>query len=242
MPGDIINEAISYLEAHENHCILLVLGAGERLAPAPLSQVPVLKWTWDHLAEGKDRLQEVKCGSMVVTHDGSRENWSKLLPWIHSPVVITQSIDSVSDIDLHDLRRLEPTFFMANATDEGDPDVPRFSVYTWHMYKDLKKLAIYDGSYGYHQKNDMYTRTLALSPGYQLDFAGHDFPAVAFTFQPFSLPDYENQENNGGFEYEIAHAVTRGLRLRLVVNPPSTGGKWGSVDAHGNYTGNNKWW
>lgn len=66
---------------------------------------------------------------------------------------------------------------------------------------------------------------------------GHDFLAVAFRFPPYSIPDYDDQDNNAGFEYNIARAITDALNLRIKTSPPSTGAWWGKRDEHGNYDG-----
>ncbi len=237
MPVDVFNEAISYMERRESNCILLILGDRDKIIP-PHSQVPVMQWTRDKLPQ--DECFQANCGSMIATHDGLRDNWIKLLPWIHNPVLITNSLDSFADSDFRHLKRLEPIFFVTGEEEKKKDSPARFTVYTWKYHKNPSKFAIYDGSHGYRQRDHVYTSTLTLNSGYQLDFGGHDFPSVAFQFPPYSLPDYEEQENNGGFEYEIALAVAKGLNLRLVVSPPSTGKRWGSADAYGNYTGKKK--
>ena len=100
-----------------------------------------------------------------------------------------------------------------------------------HYFEDrLEKVAIFEA-----EVNKGGGATFQL----ETDFGGHDFPAVAFHFYPYSMPDFETQSGHGGIEYRIASAVAAALNLRLVISPPSTGGFWGEEDppGSGNYTG-----
>ncbi len=73
----------------------------------------------------------------------------------------------------------------------------------------------------------------------RLDYGGQTLPAAAFTYSPYSLPDFESGVRHGGYEYNIAAAVTEGLNLKLKVSQPSLGGMWGFEvpSGSGNFTG-----
>ncbi len=235
-----IGEAIRHLQLlGEDHCILLV-GDGAPLRPPPTT-VPVVVRTPRDLPGARST-----CGGMVVVAgdpssggaDQRRGEWLGELPWISNVVVITASTEWADRFP--NVKRLQPTFFLREANSTG------FEVHAWTSYleHDLDKVAIFRQGAGYITKNQRDDedghhsgRLYVSDPKRLLDFGGREFPGVAFTFPPYSLPNYKNQEGHGGFEYEIAAAVTKGLNLRLVVRPPSKGGLWGVEDEHGNFNG-----
>ncbi len=228
----MVGKAIRYLEAHESHCILLVLGTKEPL-PETDSTVPVTTWTHDYLP--LDKNGGVTCGSMIVTHSGPKEEsgWVDLLPWIRNPLVVTPFLEWIGGGGFRNLERLEPTFLVPDGI-----NATRFAAHTWKYHKQIEKFAIFNGDdQEYWHKNGVKSSTLRLKPEHQLNFGNNEFAAVAFRIPPYSLPDYQNQENSGGFEYEIASLVTKGINIRLIIRPPSTGFMWGNKDATGNYTG-----
>lgn len=108
-----------------------------------------------------------------------------------------------------------------------------------HYFKDhLEKMAIF------HVNTKMLTddqddMVRGLDLELELDFGGHEFPAVAFEFYPYSMPDFEGQSQHGGYEYDIVAVLADALNLRLVIRPPSSGIMWGREDppGSGNFTG-----
>ncbi len=72
------------------------------------------------------------------------------------------------------------------------------------------------------------------------DFGDKTFPAVAFKFPPYSMPNFGDKSvGHGGHEYILAKTITDGLQLKMDLQPPSVGKMWGYQvpPGSGNYTG-----
>ncbi len=91
---------------------------------------------------------------------------------------------------------------------------------------------------GFLNNAHYFTNSTKRSDKLQLDFHGSNFPAVAFPYKPYSMPDYSDPSKHSGYEYEIAKVLADSLNLALVIAPPSSGFMWGSENKEtGNFTG-----
>ncbi len=235
--GALVNDAMDYLagDTHRSgHCVLVVLDEKEKLW-LPTSSSSSLSVVIQMADENLDN--SANCGSMVVVAVGSEAKSTVYrLPRIHRPVIVTPDLDWVCEDD-QALRRLEPIFFTGRKADNGFTKAEEFAVYDWGLsHEGIVEVAVHAREEGYHLDDGRYSERLVLTR-HTHDFGGRSFPAVAFHFHPYSVPDFDDQANHAGFEYEIAAAVAESLNLRLVVSSPSSGGLWGSEDEHGNYSG-----
>ena len=218
---NVLNNAMKFFEAEGSRCTLVVTGDNHKL----LNTVPVIIYdnTGD-LPPEQDNIPD--CNSMLVIHNG-KESMTKGLPWIPHPIIITSSLEWFLNTDTR-LKRLEPIFFVWKNTSD------LVLIHAWHFKEEIKMIGTF-GINGLNSNENTLTGMKELAQ--RMDFKGNAFPAVAFNFPPYSVPDYANQENNGGYEYEITSVVAKALNLKLTVHPPSRGGLWGLPDEHGNYTG-----
>ncbi len=243
--GMAIGEALRHFQGQDKHCALLIVDHSAALAPH-FDTIPVMTMTPDGLTTRAVQ-SATRCDSMVVVReqgqDDDGDEWLDRLPWIRRPLFITSSPYLLSHAGHPILGRLEPIFFAWEPRSNGSTAGPgKFSVHEKPFHSHLKKAGIFDGS-GYHLGGGgggggpRRLGDLPAFPAFRTDFGGLEVPGVAFSYRPYSMPDFSGRGDHGGVEYDIAAAVTRAIGLRLTVHPPSTGRLWGRPDKHGNFSG-----
>ncbi len=173
--------------------------------------------------------------SILPNQDGNTY-WLSELPARHKIIFATDDLTSIRQFPR--LKRLPLSEFFIyekNGTFDADGRYDQFSVHKWEGYhsNDMVEVAMCTG-----ENFDCDYRDAAGSMDFHLqtDYKGHEFPAVAFEFFPYSMPDFETQVHSG-FEYMIVKVLTDALNLKMVVRPPTSGGMWGWQKEDGNYTG-----
>ena len=203
-------EAVRYFGALGSHCVLLVsTEEGQDVEMA--HSVPVVTLSHDAL-EWKARMM---CKDAVVILGTDRDLMDSCIAWIpvhNSIIFIADSLKSIHDQQR--LRRLPKSlYFVTTSTDmvtelNNEYNYP-FSVYSRPDYfGGLQETAMFNQD-NYLMRGAKSQHITNMMPKPQIDFGGRDFPAVAFRFYPYSMPDYKTQTNHAGFEYEIVRTVTR---------------------------------
>ena len=210
--GDLaVTEAVRYFAAHGSHCVLFIDATKKGAAKVQDYSVPFVALTADAL----DWQNRIICKEAVIVlgKDGDvMDSWIAQIPVSDSIIFIADSTDT---LNAHPrLRRLPKSlYFVTNSADVTNRSNIEhyypFAVYARPDYFDtLKEVALYrEGSY--HLANVMSKTVPNMMPRPQLDYGGGDFPAVAFQFYPYSMPDFETQKNHAGFEYEIVSILAR---------------------------------
>lgn len=212
----MLAEAIRYFGNRDSHCVLLIDDGSGGQETGQEYSTPVVLLTPERLDWENRRI----CRNAVVTlgkeSQGGGLEWLARLPVQDNVIFLADSRKSLAD-NLR-LRRLphslyfvdEPFENNATRTMHQEPRRNSFTVYRREDYYSAmpKRIARFQDE-AYFLREGTISRLPDILPEPQLDFGGHDFPAVAFEFHPYSMPDFETQTNHAGFEYEIVSIVTR---------------------------------
>ncbi len=170
------------------------------------------------------------CGHIIMDLDAyephSQNEIVSKLPTSHEIIFTSTNSDSISQFPK--LAKLPQSLYFVQSNEGTVMVGKRPDIMEGNHFETL----------GFWNNANDFIGNIKSSDKLQLDFHGSDFPAVAFLYKPFSMPNYNDPSKHSGYEYEIVKVVTDSLNLQLDISPPSSGFMWGLEDKEtGNFTG-----